>query len=384
MLKGLRVIDFSRFLPGPFAGQRLAELGAEVIKVESPGRGDPTRSRGGGLAYPAVNRSKKSVTLNLKEPEGQELALRLTCCADVVLENFRPGVAGALGIGYAAVSKENTGVVYCSLTGFGQSGLFSRLGSHDLNYLALSGVLAQLKDGAGRPVQPSFQFADMVGGVAAAEAILAALVKRSLTGRGAYLDLAMTDALIGMMAVHVLMHSATGAERGIAELTGGIVSYRIYETGDGRYMSLGAPEEKFWSNFCLAVGREDWIGDVFSPADPANDTFNEISALFKSRTLAQWTAFSRTVDCCLFPVLETGELFGSPYIEDKGLIADVRTEAWGSLRLTTTSAGGCRPETPGPWSGPPPALGRHNHEVFTGLLDADAGQIGDWERRGII
>ncbi|MFA7468060.1 MAG: CaiB/BaiF CoA-transferase family protein [Desulfotomaculaceae bacterium] len=384
MLKGLRVVDFSRFLPGPYASQRLADLGAEVIKIESPGSGDPTRTRGGGLVYSAVNRNKKSITLNLKEPEGQQLAFRLTHKADVVIESFRPGIAKAMGIGFEAVKRENPGVIYCSLTGFGQSGPLSKLGSHDLNYLALSGVLAQLKDETGRPVQPSFQFADMIGGIAASEAVLAALVQRSLTNQGCYLDIAMTDTLIGMMSVHAVIQSVTGTGQGIAELTGDIIAYRIYETADGKYVSLSALEQKFWKNFCRAVGRDEWIADIFSPADPANNTFNELTALFKSRTFTEWAKFSLAVDCCLAPVLETDDLIHSSYVKDKGLAVDIRTEACGLWRQMATSAGGFNPKKPGPGNALPPALGQHNQEVLTGLLGATAAQIGDWQLRGII
>lgn len=359
MLRGVRVVDFSRFMPGPFASQRLADLGAEVIKIEPAGSGDPLRDKDGGLPFRAINRRKKSVTINMKEPEGQQLAFRLACKADVIMVSFRPGVAESMGIGYEAVKRENPGAIYCALTGYGQSGPLSRLGGHDLNYLALSGILAQLKDKAGKPVQPSFQFADMIGGIAAAEAILAALVNKLLYSQGAYLDCAMTDTLIGMMSVHALIQESMGTGQGIEELKGSIVAYNIYETADGRFISLGAVEDKFWANFCRAVDRPQWFGQQTTPADPGNAVFAGMVSLFKSKNFAEWERFSREVDCCMTPVMETGDMMHSSYVQEKGLLNDTIT--WQS-----------------------PALGQHTEEVLQSILDASPSQIRDWKERGII
>ncbi len=386
MLKGIKVVDFSRYLPGPFAGQRLADMGAEVVKIESPGCGDPARSMGGdgALLFQATNRNKKSVTLNLKEPEGRQAAFKLACKADVLIESFRPGVAAALGISYAELKRNNPGLIYCALTGFGQSGPLSRLGSHDLNYLALSGVLAQLKDDSGRPVQPSFQFADMIGGIAAVEGILAALVQRSLTAKGSYLDYAMTDTLVGMMSVHALIYGVSGTGQGVAELSGSTVSYRIYETAEGRYVSLGALEKKFWDNFCRAVGREEWMSEHSSAADAGNPAFVGVTALFKSKTLAEWTKFSSEVDCCMAPVLETGEMTHSPYVEARGLAAETRNKDGVPLRQILTAAGGLRLQGTGGETVQAPALGQHTQEILTDWLGTAPVQLEDWREKGVI
>ncbi|MDP4161442.1 MAG: CaiB/BaiF CoA-transferase family protein [Bacillota bacterium] len=386
MLKGLCVVDFSRYLPGPFASLRLADLGAEVIKVEPPKGGDPARQMGGevggaGLLFLANNRGKKSVSINFKEKAGQELAFKLASKADVVIESFRPGVADALGIGYQALKNVKPDLIYCSLTGFGQSGLFSDLGSHDLNYMALSGLLVQLKDQQGRPVQPCFQFADMIGGIGASEAILAALVKRSLTHEGSYLDFAMVDTLIGMMTLHSLIQKVAGTGYGISEITGGIIAYNIYETGDGRYLSLGALEKKFWVNFCQGVNKEDWIKDHFSPANADNATYLDLVKLFKSRTLAEWAEFGLKVDCCLMPILEANEMMSHDYVLSKGLVWEQKTDSWGNLLQVSTSVGGVdNRET----AKEPPALGQHTHEVLQKLLGATPAQIEDWSKQGLI
>lgn len=386
MLKGLRVVDFSRYLPGPFASLRLADLGAEVIKVEPPASGDPARRMGGeqggaGLLFLANNRNKKSVTINLKEKAGQELAFKLGCKADVVIESFRPGVADALGIGYQALKEVRSDLIYCSLTGFGQTGPISDLGSHDINYMALSGLLSQIKDKQGRPVQPCFQFADMIGGLGASEAILAALVKRSITHEGAYLDYAITDTLVGMMTLHSIIQNVSGTGYGISEITGGIIAYNLYETGDGRFLSLGALEKKFWINFCRAVNKEEWIKDHFCPAEAGNSTYIEVVKMFKSRTLVEWTKFGLDVDCCLTPILETEEMMKNDYVVSKGLVWEKNTETWGDLLQVDTSVGdaGSREKAI-----EPPKLGQHTREVLQTLLGVNANQIEDWSRQGLI
>jgi len=386
MLKGLRVVDFSRYLPGPFASLRLADLGAEVIKVEPPISGDPARQMGGelggtGLLYLANNRNKKSVTINLKEKAGQELAFKLASKADVVIESFRPGVADALGIGYQALKEVRPDLIYCSLTGFGQTGPISDLGSHDINYMALSGLLSQIKDKQGRPVQPSFQFADMIGGLAASEAILAALVKRALSHEGTYLDYAITDTLVGMMTLHSIIQKVSGTGYGISDITGGIIAYNLYETGDGRYISLGALEKKFWVNFCRAVNREEWIKDHFSPAKTGNPTYAEVVDLFKSRTFVEWTKFGLDVDCCMTPILDTEEMMGSGYVASKGLVWEKSTETWGNLLQVDTSVGDAGS---GETATEPPMLGQHTREVLQTLLDVTSDQLDDWSRQGLI
>jgi crotonobetainyl-CoA:carnitine CoA-transferase CaiB-like acyl-CoA transferase len=364
MLNGIRVVDFTRYLPGPFATLRLAEMGAEVIKVEPPGTGDPARVmgeqlNGTGLVYLANNRKKKSVTVNLKEQEGQQIAYQLACQADVVIEGFRPGVADAMGISYDKLKQLRPDIVYCSLSGYGQTGPLRELGGHDLNYMSWSGVLSQLKDLAERPVQPGMQFADLIGGIAAAEAILAALVKKGLTGKGSYLDISMTDALRGMMNSHMMLHRHTGSGTGLRALGGSIICYHLYETSDGRFISIGALEQKFWDNFCQAVGRQEWVGYQYSPASADNPIFMEVSKLFKTHTLAEWSKFALEVDCCVAPVLEIAEIANLSHVMDKGLLTESETEL-------------------------APELGQHNREVFQNLLGVSQQQIKEWQRRGTI
>lgn len=361
MLNGIRVIDFSNYLPGPYASLRLAELGAEIIKVESPD-GDPARNtgmqkNGTGLVYLANNRHKKSIVLNLKKKEDLQMALELISSADVVLESFRPGVMKKLGLGYDDVRAIKPDIIYCSISGYGQDGCFSQLGSHDINYMALSGVLAQLKDKNGKPIHPSITFADFFGGFAANERILTGLVAKLMTGRGSYHSISLADVMASIMGHHLMAEKEAGEPNGIPILNGTIISYALYETLDGRYVSLASLEMKFWENFCRAVEHEGWITGHLSKAEDANPLFHEITALFKSKTFYEWIDFSQKVDCCLTPVLETGELSENRYFKEKELIF---VSPWGDCQVKMHSDWDCQAITR------PPEKGEHNVKSLLG------------------
>jgi alpha-methylacyl-CoA racemase len=344
-LQGIRVIDFTSLLPGPYATLRLAELGAEIIKIEPPNGGDPARHfspkiDGTGAIFLANHRNKQSLVLDLKTQDGRTAALSLMEEADVVIEGFRPGVMRKLGLDYDAVRAINPRIVYCSLTGYGQAGPLAHLAGHDLNYVALSGVLSQLRGEDGRLVMPSVQLGDIVGGIVASEAILAALVHRGRTGEGAYLDVAMTDALAGMLTYQALVQQATGYQNGIPQLNGTVVCYHLYDTADGRTVSLGALESKFWRNFCEAVGKPEWMDGQFSEAVDGEPVYEEVKALFRSRTLTEWAEFGLQVDCCLQPVWDVGEFLESDYAKARHIPVQFDTPSGRKWMLTNTHAGG--------------------------------------------
>ncbi|WP_156906578.1 CaiB/BaiF CoA transferase family protein [Alteribacter aurantiacus] len=308
MLEGIKVIDFSFYLPGPYATLRLGDLGAEIIKVEPP-NGEPARNtghliNGEGLVFLANNRNKKSITLDLKTKEGQDIALSLIEDADVMVESFRPGVTSRLGIDYESAVAKNKDLIYCSITGYGQKGAASKLGSHDLNYMAVSGALAQLKGKDRVPVHPTNTFADLVGAVVANERILSALWKREKTGTGSYIDISLADEMISFMTNHVLFEQETGRENGVPILDGELICYSLYKTKDDRYVALAAVEEKFWSNFCEAIGRPDWLRAHWSNASHSNPVYLEVVSCFSERTLKEWTEFGLKHDCCLTPVMK--------------------------------------------------------------------------------
>ena len=320
LLEGIRILDFTNYLPGPYATQRLADLGAEIIKVE-PLAGDPARHTGvkrdgTGVVYLANNHGKMSVSLDLKNEGDRDKVMRLVEGCDVIIESFRPGVMSKFALDYETVKLYKPDIIYCSITGYGNNGRWSKLGSHDINYMALSGMLAQLKDTSGRPIHPSITIADYFGSMAACEMVLALLLKKERSGLGGYHSISLTDVAASFMGTHLMIHQESGEEQGITLLNGELISYGIYETKDGRFMALGALEYKFWQNFCEAVDREEWLGAHFSVRRDSNPVSMEIEKLFTGRTFEEWTTFSQEIDCCLTPVLEVGELSRYPYFQE--------------------------------------------------------------------
>lgn len=370
MLKGIRIIDFTNYIPGPFATLRLAELGAEVIKVEGPD-GDPARNTGDGYVFSAHNRGKKSIAINLKHEDGKQIARGLIAKADALIESFRPGVMEKLGLGYKAVKVINPKIVYCSVTGYGNTGLMAELGSHDLNYMSLSGALSQLKDREGRPIHPTNTFADYIGGLAASERILAGLVSRGLSGNGSYHCLSIVDCMASAMANHVMIAKQTGDQNGVSILNGTVVAYSLYETKDGRFVSLAALERKFWNSFCQALGREEWEHAHYSKPSFENPVYSEMVDLFKSRNLDEWTVFGMQVDCCLSPVLEAGELAEFPYFKMKDFVyGDGQIKKHGDVNAERI--------------GPPPGKGEQTEVILREWLGASEQEMRDWQNKGVI
>jgi alpha-methylacyl-CoA racemase len=362
MLQGIKVIDFTQYIPGPFATLRLAELGAEVVKIEAPegelARNTDTQQGREGLVFLAHNRQKKSVVLDLKKQEDVERAKQIINEADVLIESFRPGVMNRLGLGYEQVKKLNPKLVYCSITGYGNNGPLSHMGSHDLNYLSLSGVLSQWKSENGKPVHPTHTIADYIGGLTASERILAALIYRTNSAEGSYHCISITDAMTSLMGTHLLYEQMTGQRNGIPVLDGSTVSYSLYETKDHRYISLGCIEEKFWKNFCFAVEREDWLEGHYSKKVEQNPIYQEMKALFKSKTLKEWSDFGQQVDCCLAPVLEVNEIIHHPYFKHNRQIFDAE---WGDIQVRMHG------DIHGPTDTPPPKKGEHTEMELKSL-----------------
>jgi alpha-methylacyl-CoA racemase len=301
-LAGLRVLDLSRLLPGGFCSLLLADFGAEVIKVEDMGMGDYVRAD--PPAFHALNRGKRAVSIDLKHPEGREAFLRMTRDADVVLESFRPGVMDRLGVGYERLKLENPRLVYCAITGYGQDGPYAQRAGHDMNYLALTGLLALTGEPEGAPIQAAGQIADLGGGaLMAAFGILAALRERDASGEGQFVDISMKDGALSWLAMDAarVLAGAPAPGRGGTPLAGGLLCYRPYRCADG-WVTLGALEPKFWQTWCHGVGRGDLAERQFDPVGSA--THREVEAVFAARTGAEWQAFNDEHDCCVEPVLD--------------------------------------------------------------------------------
>lgn len=315
-LQGIRILDVTYYLPGPYAGLRLANLGAEVIKVEPP-EGDPARSLSGGHVHRANNKGKRIVHIDLKSEAGLLEMIELVKTADALIETFRPGAMKKLGLDYESLKAIKPDLVYCSLSGYGQSGELAKLGSHDLNYMALSGALDQLRDNDGKPVHPTNTFADFTGGLLASEQILAALLKKFRTGKGAHLDIALAGVMAEFLGNHDAYREAGEGERGIPEIGGTSINYAIYETKDGRYVALGALEEKFWLNFCAFAGKPEWSG--WGIKGVGSEEHLEVQKYFKAKDWEEWYRLSMEIDCCLAPVLKAHERDEHPFFMQRKL-----------------------------------------------------------------
>jgi len=373
-LAGLKVLDLSRLLPGPFCSLMLADFGADVMKVEDTGMGDYVRwappfhagveDSAKGAMFLALNRNKTSVRINLKEDAGKEVLLRLVADADVVLESFRPGVLDRLGVGYEAMRAVNPGIVYCAISGYGQDGPMRDRSGHDMNYLGLIGLLGLTGDAGGAPVQAAGQIADIGGGaLMAAFGILAALRERDRSGEGQFVDVSMADGALSWLGMPASTALAGGdvPRRGEVALAGQFVCYRPYAASDG-WVSLGALEPKFWRNWCLGVGREDLIAGQFDGV--GSSTHEEVSGIFAARTRAEWSAFAAEHDCCLEPVLELDEVLDSELVAAREMVVELdQPGAEQPVRLLGAPVKLSR--TPADTNRRPgPGLGEHTDEVL--------------------
>ncbi len=301
-LEGITVLDLTRLLPGATATAILAANGAEVIKIEQPGQGDYARSLDPEV-FEATNGGKKSVALNLKDPRGRELLLRLAAHADILIEGFRPTTMARLGLSYDDVRAVNARLIYASLTGYGQSGPYSALAGHDINYLALGGVLS-----LNLPVVPGVQIADLAGGaMQAVNAILLALLDRANTGCGRYLDISMLAGVQSLLTIPLAAYRRTGREPRSGEglLGGGYACYNLYEAADGRWLAVGALEAKFWAELCRRIGCEDLTAKQFD--EDQTPLKQRLAAIFRTRTARGWFETLGNCDCCVTPVLSVSE-----------------------------------------------------------------------------
>jgi crotonobetainyl-CoA:carnitine CoA-transferase CaiB-like acyl-CoA transferase len=372
-LEGVRVLDLSRLLPGPYLTLIFADAGADVVKVEDPRLGDYLRafppSRGGvGARYQAINRNKRSIALDLKSPAGRDALLAMARRADVVVESFRPGVMDRLGVGYAALRQRNPRMVLCSISGYGQTGPYRDRAGHDVNYVSLAGVLAMGGSRGGAPMLPGVQIADLAGGALwGATAVLAALFRRERTGEGAHLDISMTEGSLALLATELGAIDA-GAEvptRGRTMLNGGLACYGVYETSDHRYLSIGPLEPKFWAAFCAAIGRDGDASELVAPAAVQDRVRDEIQAILATRPRDEWVHRLATADCLCEPVLELDELADHPVHRDRGVFFDLELPSGDRTRHVRTPLGLPLRRDPAP------RLGEHTRQVLTeyGLSD---------------
>lgn len=367
-LKGITVIDFSTLLPGPLASLVLAEAGAEVIKVERPGgeamRGFGTPFGDTSVEFLMLNRGKRSIELDLKSADARQRLAPLIARADVLIEQFRPGVMDRLGFGYDALRESNPGLIYCSLTGYGQSGPKSGAAGHDLNYLAETGLLRMGADEQGDPVIPPALIADIGGGAYPVVInLLLALRQRELNGRGCFLDIAMTDHLFPFQYWAQGMWEATGRvpKPGAELLTGGSPRYQVYRTKDGKYLAAAPLEQRFWDNFCQAI---DLDPPLRRDRDDPQATKTAVAAIIEKRTASEWMKVFTATDACVCLVADVGEAMRDPQFVARGLFSHRAGDENTGLTAAAVPLSPDFRSPPGTVTAP--ALGEANSEYLTG------------------
>lgn len=388
-LSSLKVLDFSALLPGPFGTMILADLGADVLRIESPSRPDmvralPPMDEGISAVHGYLNRSKRSLAVDLKKPEGQALIRRLVREYDIVVEQFRPGVMDRLGVGYEQLRAENPRLIYCSITGYGQTGPYRDRAGHDLNYLAIAGMTSYNGRRDSGPAPMAFQVADVAGGSChAVMAILAAVIERQHSGEGQHIDISMTDAAFSLHALAAPPALVGGEDPELerTQLNGGSF-YDCYQTADGRWFSVGGIEPQFFSQFCQAIGRPDLAGRGLAMLpEIVAEVKAGIAEAMKQKTFAEWQQIFAALDCCTEPVLAFSEACQHPQLVARNMVVEVPTPGGARQRQVASPFRFSRSQPVYRFSGT--RLGAHTDEVLAEQgLSAD--EIAALRKQGAI
>ena len=400
-LEGIKVLDFCRNAPGMFCTMVLADLGAEVLMIERPM--DETRSAyekiAAGIegpederrhaAFNALQRNKRSIALNLKEPEAQKIFHKLAESADVVVEGFRPGVMDRLGAGYEMVRSINPRAVYCSVSGYGQDGPYSQMAGHDINYISFAGALGLIGPQDGRPAIPLNLIADYAGGgLCGAVGILAALMAREKTGRGQYVDIAMSEGVLYMLSglISDVLSRGVSAERGGNRLNGGAPYYNVYQTKDGGYFSIAAIEPWFWENLCRALEREDLLPHQDATGEKKAEVERALTEAFLTKTRDEWFETLKDQNISVGKVYSVEEALDDPHAQQRGMVVEVAAPdipdiPGGKVRQVATSIH--LSETPGEVRHLGSVTGQHTSEVLE-QLGFDAAAVADLMRRQVV
>lgn len=388
-LDGITVLDFTRLLPGPFCTQLLANLGADVIKIEDPRLGDYMRAVPPiveGVSYPflMVNRGKRSLAVDLKTPDGREILHRLARRADVVVEQFRPGVMARLGADYDGLAMMNPRLVYCSFSGYGQSGPYKDFPGHDINFEALAGILGVTgQPNDPRPAVPGVPVADLASGFNAALAILVALRTRDRTGRGEYVDVSIHDTAVTLMVLGLARFLATAEEPvpGETLLTGVFPFYSLYQTGDGRSISVAAVEPKFWRRMCELIGAPDLIDQQFADGKAREAVSATLTSKFREHALAEWEALFAPEGLPIAGVKRVSELVRDPHVKARNLLPAIDVPGVGKLQVIAHPAKHTVTETRTPAQ--VPAMGQNSEEILRSV-GFTSRQIAGLAKRGTI
>jgi crotonobetainyl-CoA:carnitine CoA-transferase CaiB-like acyl-CoA transferase len=393
-LDGIRILELARVPPAELPGMMLADMGADVLKIETP---DPDRPRGPEwdrrAAFAFVNRNKRSMTLNLKAPQGQEIFRRLAARADVIVEGFRPGVMKRLGADYETIRAFNPRIVYCSLSGFGQDGPYAAYPAHDLNYISLAGVLGLIGERDRKPAIPLNLVADYAGAsLHGALGIVLALFARERTGRGQHVDVSYLDTTVSLLAatpnMRFFFSDGTAPRRGDGFLGGSYPYYAIYETRDGKLLTIGCTEPWLWENFCRAIGRPDLVRFARTPdqfvrgANAEEEAARrEIEAIIRTRDRDEWFDFLVRHDVCVGKVYDVGEMVQDPQVVHRRMVVDIEHPVHGKVRQFGVAIK--LSDTPGTVRSAGPTPGEHTEEVLRDL-GLSAEEIGELRSGRVI
>jgi len=369
-LQGIRILDLTRLYPGPLGTMMLADMGADVIKIEDIKTPDymryyPPYLESESAGFIAVNRSKRSLALNLKTKEGVDIFFSLLKTADIVIEQFRPGVLTELGIGYETAKQLKPDIIYISITGYGQTGPYAGDAGHDINYIGYAGILSATGLNKTGPVIPGPQLGDVAGGAYMAMiACLTALWTREKTGVGQQVDVAMLDAVLPLMTLQMAHYQATKITFAPEEapLSGGLACYGVYPCAGGKYIALGLLEAKFWKIFCEMAGHAEWLEKHLVMGEEADHLRREIAALFRTKTRDEWMVATKNMDICLTPVLDIAEVETDPQMQARQMIYEQAHPVCGKIKgIGVPLKFSATPAEP---SWPSPALGEDTKSIL--------------------
>ena len=390
-LQGVRVVDLSLLLPGPLCSQHLADMGAEVIKIENPRMGDMTRHWGGKIEgtensamFSLLNRKKKSVTINIKREAGREVLLKLLATSDILLEGFRPGTMSELEIGWPQLQKKFPRLIYCAISGYGATGPDKDMAGHDGNFAARAGLLGLNGPKNAAPVIPGFQVADIGGGtLVALSGILAALYAREKTGIGQFVDISMMDGAMAFLHLYAAEYIANGKKplRGHEMLNGKLPNYNIYETKDNRFVILAALEERFFRTFLKTIDRSDLLEKTPLNEENLSTIHHQMIQIFKSKTLQEWKPWFEHTDCCLSPVAELDEVFEDRQLKARGMVTLQKSKT--GKDFLSIGSPFVFSETPVNIHGSVPDLGENTRELLSELGYSEAELADLKEKRAI-
>lgn len=337
-LQGLKILDMSRLLPGPYCSMMLADFGADVIKIEDPQLGDYCRDfepqiQGASMWHLLLNRNKRSLAIDLRNPAGKDLFLQLVAQADIVMEGYRPGVLDKLGVGYSVAAKTNSRIIYCSITGYGKIGPYVQDAGHDLNYVSLAGITAMSGNKDGSPAVPGVLASDMSAGMQAAIAILIALRHRDQTGEGQEIDISLHNTALSQLptAASCLFGDGSVTARGTHWFTGSQPNYNIYQTADNRYLAVGCLEDKFWQNMCIAMQRADLIANIHDE-QLFGSTIQELQSEFLKKSAVEWVQIFAGKDTCVTHVLTYAEAAQDPHCLANEMVIEIADAKYGKHR----------------------------------------------------